>query len=178
MRTRLGLAIVALAVAWLLPVNASAHEQAIAFTDLSIISSENDLDCANGTCRLEVAHRLAIHDAESTLMSVIGARADLYGDREAQAKFEAYVDQRFALTNSETGSPIELTLLGGEVERGYYWVYLEGTLPADAASIDVTQAVLMDAIPRQTNRVNVRHNQMTRTLVFNGGARPQTYRIR
>ena len=157
---------------------ASAHEQAVAFTDVLIKAIGSEADCSIDGCQIEVAHRLAIHDAESTLMGVLGARADLYGDREAQSMFEAYVADRFTISDAASGEQIDLTLLGGEVERGFYWVYLEGALPAETTEIDVSNTVMMDAIPRQTNRVNVRHMGQTQTLVFSGGARPKTYRIR
>lgn len=156
---------------------ASAHEQAIAITQVAVISSADDPDCAVEDCRIEVAHRLSIHDAESTLMSVLGARADLYEDTAAQDRFAIYVADRFQLATID-GAPIALTLLGGEVERGYYWVYQEGILEAGTDALNVTQAVLMDAIPDQTNRVNIRRRSNTETLVFNGGSRPQTYRFR
>lgn len=168
----------ALAIAVMLPAPASAHEQAVAFSELTLKPIGAEEDCSVDGCRVEVAHRLAIHDAESTLMNVLGARADLYGDRDAQAKFEAYVADQFAMADAETGTSIDLTLLGGEVERGYYWVYQEGVVPASVAEINLRQAVLMDAIPAQTNRVNIRHNGETRTLVFRGGTRAQAYRIR
>ena len=157
---------------------ASAHEQAVAFTELVIKANGAETDCSVEGCRIEVAHRLAIHDAESTLMNVLGARADLYGDRAAQAKLEAYVADRFSLVDLATGEPIDLKLLGGEVERGFYWVYLEGTIPAETAELDVSNTVMMDAIPNQTNRVNIRREGETRTLVFRGSSRPQSYRIR
>ena len=157
---------------------ASAHEQAVAFTELVIKASGAETDCSVEGCRIEVAHRLAIHDAESTLMNVLGARADLYGDRAAQTKLEAYVAGRFSLTDPATSKPVDLTLLGGEVERGFYWVYLEGEIPAETAELDVSNTVMMDAIPRQTNRVNIRRDGETRTLVFQGSSRPQAYRIR
>ena len=154
---------------------AQAHEQAIAFTEVSIVAPEDTSTCTPQTCRIEVAHRLVIHDAESTLMSVLGARADLVGDEAAQAKFETYVADRFRLVDAETGDPIALTLLGGEVERGYYWVYQEAPLSDVPTQLSVTQGVLMDAIPRQTNRVNIVRDNETRTLVFNGDPGPQNY---
>ena len=157
---------------------ATAHEQAVAFTEVLIKADGAETDCSIAGCQIEVAHRLAIHDAESTLMGVLGARADLYGDREAQSKFETYVADRFSITDAASGEGIPLTLLGGEVERGFYWVYLEGVIPAETTELDVSNTVMMDAIPRQTNRVNVRHKGQTETLVFTGGARPKTYRIR
>ncbi|NQY14820.1 MAG: hypothetical protein HRT81_13305 [Henriciella sp.] len=154
---------------------ASAHEQAIAFTEVSIIAPEDDRACTPQICRIEVAHRLVIHDAESTLMSVLGARADLVGDEKAQAKFEAYVADRFHLVDGDTGEPFAVTLLGGEVERGHYWVYQEAPLSAVPIRLDVTQGVLMDAIPQQTNRVNIVRDNETRTLVFSGDPGPQTF---
>ena len=157
---------------------ASAHEQAVAFTELTIKANGAETDCSVEGCRVEVAHRLAIHDAESTLMNVLGARADLYGDRAAQTKLEAYVDSRLSLADPATGNLVDLTLLGGEVERGFFWVYLEGEIPAETAELDVSNTVMMDAIPNQTNRVNIRRDGETRTLVFRGASRPKSYRIR
>ena len=158
-------------------VSASAHEQAIGFAEVNIVQPEGS-DCSNADCRVEVAHRLVIHDAESTLMNVLGARADLYGDRVAQTKLEAYVASRFSLTDPATGEPVDLKLLGGEVERGFYWVYLEGETPADTAELDVSNTVMMDVVPNQTNRVNIRRDGETRTLVFRGASRAKSYRIR
>ena len=157
---------------------ASAHEQAVAFTELVLKANGAEPDCSVEGCRVEVAHRLAIHDAESTLMNVLGARADLYGDRVAQTKLEAYVASRFSLTDPATGEPVDLKLLGGEVERGFYWVYLEGETPADTAELDVSNTVMMDVVPNQTNRVNIRRDGETRTLVFRGASRAKSYRIR
>lgn len=152
-----------------------AHEQAIGLTEITLILPDGEAACAPATCRLEVAHRLSIHDAESTLMSVLGARADLTGDDAAQAKFETYVSERFVVTEMRSGDPVELTLLGGEVERGYYWVYQEAQLQAAPAGLSITQGVLMDAIPQQTNRVNIRHNGAVNTLVFSRDPGPQSF---
>ncbi len=154
---------------------AQAHEQAIAYTEVAIVSPGDDEACSPETCRVEVAHRLSIHDAESTLMSVLGARADLVADALAQTKFQDYVADRFRLVDPETGQPIALTLLGGEVERGYYWVYQEAPLPADLDGLAITQGVLMDAIPQQTNRVNIRHAGHIGTLIFSGDPGPQSF---
>lgn len=157
---------------------ANAHEQAVAFTELVLKANGVETDCSVEGCRIEVAHRLAIHDAESTLMGVLGARADIYGDRDAQAKLEEYIAGRFSVTDAVSGEPVNLTLLGGEIERGYYWVYLEGEVAAETVELDISNTVMMDAISNQTNRVNIQHNGATRTLVFRGGSRPKAYRIR
>lgn len=152
-----------------------AHEQAVGLTELTIIAPADEAECAPQTCRVEVAHRLSIHDAESTLMSVLGARADLVGDEAAQAKFQAYVSERFRIVNASTGEIIPLTMLGGEVERGYYWIYQDANLSERLNSFSISQGVLMDAIPRQTNRVNIVREGEINTLVFSGDPGPQSF---
>lgn len=155
---------------------AQAHEQAVGLTEI-IIKTGAGASCLDGPCRLEVAHRLSIHDAESTLMSVLGARADLVGDEAAQAKFANYVASQFSIANASSGEPVSLTLLGGEVERGYYWVYQEGLIPAGVGDIAISQTVLMDAIPRQTNRVNVKTQSGVETLIFTGASSAEYYKL-
>lgn len=155
---------------------AHAHEQAVGLTEITVKTGAG-ASCLEGPCRVEVAHRLSIHDAESTLMSVLGARADLVGDQAAQAKFAAYVASRFAIANAASGETVALTLLGGEVERGYYWVYQEGLIPPGVADIAITQTVLMDAIPRQTNRVNVKAQSSVDTLIFTSASGAQNYQL-
>lgn len=157
-----------------------AHEQAVGLTEISVISEADDAAeaCKVHACRLEIAHRLSIHDAESTLMSVLGARADLVGDATAQAKFATYVAGRFSLADADTGQEIALTLLGGEVERGYYWVYQEAAAPVGIDALAISQSVLMDAISRQTNRVNVKFQGEVTTLVFTGHGGPQSFSLR
>ena len=155
---------------------ATAHEQAVGLTEI-VVKTGASGSCADAPCRLEVAHRLSIHDAESTLMSVLGARADLVGDIEAQEKFANYVASRVQIENAANGDAIPLTLLGGEVERGYYWVYQEGLAPAGSADLAITQSVLMDAIPRQSNRVNIKTGRNVETLIFTADASTKTYSL-
>lgn len=153
---------------------AQAHEQAVGLTEI-IVKTGATGSCADAPCHLEVAHRLSIHDAESTLMSVLGARADLVGDAEAQAKFADYVASRFQISRAATGEDIALTLLGGEVERGYYWVYQEGLAPAGSVNVTITQSALMDAIPNQTNRVNIKAGRDVETLIFTSDTPKKSY---
>ena len=153
---------------------ANAHEQAIGFSEVTFVQPEGS-DRSDGACRVEVAHRLVIHDAESTLMNVLGERADLVGDVEAQGKFEAYVASMFAIRPDSAGAALDLKLLGGEVERGYYWVYQEAVLESPLQTFSIEHAVLMDAIPRQTNRVNIKHDGEISTLVFQADPGPQSF---
>lgn len=154
---------------------AKSHEQKIAFTELSFIAEGSAGDCVLEGCRFEITHRLVIHDAESTLMKALGARADLVSDPAAQALFETYVAERFQLLDAVSGDPVALTLLGGEVERGYYWVYQEGELKAGQSALLISQTVLMDAIDAQTNRVNVKYREGLETFVFNAPSGFETY---
>ena len=155
---------------------AAAHEQAVGLTEI-VIKTGASGSCADAPCRIEIAHRLSIHDAESTLMSVLGARADLVGDPEAQEKFANYVASRVQINSATNGDLIPLALLGGEVERGYYWVYQEGLAPAGSVEIAITQSVLMDAIPRQTNRVNIKSGRNVETLIFTADATTKTHSL-
>ena len=154
-----------------------AHEQAIAFTEVSFITEGDKASCTADGCRIEIAHRLVIHDAESTLMNVLGTRSDLVADHTAQAKLESYVAERFALIDPESGQKLALTLLGGEVERGYYWVYQEGQVEAGHEVLLVSHTVLMDAIPSQTNLVNLQYHDQIKTLVFDTDTVPKPYRF-
>ncbi|MEM7663924.1 MAG: DUF6702 family protein [Pseudomonadota bacterium] len=156
---------------------AYGHEQALALTEVTFLSDGETADCVQSGCRIEVAHRLAVHDAESTLMNVLGARADLIGDRDAQVRFEAYVAEHFALIDPESGDQLGLTLLGGEVERGYYWVYQEGKLNSGQDKLLVSQDVLMDAIPTQTNRVNLKYRGKVSTLIFGSASELISYTL-
>ncbi|MEL7539855.1 MAG: DUF6702 family protein, partial [Pseudomonadota bacterium] len=88
---------------------------------------------------------------------------------------ESYVTERFVLTDASSGDRVPLTLLGGEVERGYYWVYQEGPLETSLTGLSITQGVLMDAIPQQTNRVNIRRNGDVNTLIFSRDPGPQSF---
>ena len=173
MRSFSAMCLAAIGLSGLAAQTALAHEQAIAFSEVTVIQDEEG-DCANAACRLEIAHRLIIHDAESTLMDVLGARADLVGDKEAQERFEAYVADRFAIGDAATDTAFDLTLLGGEVERGHYWVYQEAILDKPVEALSIAQGVLMDAIPAQTNRVNVKHDGRVQTLIFSSSPRSQT----
>ena len=152
---------------------AAAHEQAIGFTELTWVQKEGS-DCSQSDCRLQIAHRVSIHDAESTLMSVLGARPDLIGDTDAQSRFETYVAERFTLSDAESGVALDLKLLGGEVERAHYWVYQEIEIDKPLQSLSIIHEVLMDAIPRQINRVNIKRNEQVKTLVFSADPGPQS----
>lgn len=169
---------VALGLSVLVGPTAIAHEQAIAITEVTPMAEQQGQPvCIAGLCRIEVVHRFSIHDAESTLLSVLGERPDLTFNPDAQAKFEAYAAQQFAMFEPMTGLPIPLSLIGGEVERGFYWVYQEGFAPRALSGLTIRQGALMEVIPRQTNRVNIRLENDVRTLIFARDAGPQTIRF-
>lgn len=158
---------------------ATAHEQAVAFTEITPRAAQSQqAACVLGVCRMEIAHRFSIHDAESALLSVLGERPDLGFNPQAQAKFEAYVAERFQLIDGETDAVIPLTPIGGEVERGFYWVYQEAFAPKAMRELKITSGAMMDVIPTQTNRVNVYIDGEVRTLVFARDPGPQSVSLR
>jgi len=153
--------------------SAQAHQQAVGLTEIEI-KSGGPSSCLLGLCRMEVIHRYTLHDAEAVLMSSDAGRPDLISDATAAARFEAYVAARFQLAAGQRPDPISLWLIGGEVERGYYWVYQEAMIPRHVSALQVTNRVLMDYLPHQINRVNIRQGPIFNSLDLNLSAPTQT----
>ena len=154
--------------------DATAHQQAMALTEMTpLLRDTEGAGCPEAMCRVEIAHRLSLHDAEHALLSSFGERPDLLADRAAQRKLEAYVGDRFMLTDGATGERVQLELVGGEVERGYYWVYQEGVLPASVTSVMITNSVLIDTVEGQTNHLNLRLDGGVVSTLFSAGNETQ-----
>ena len=140
---------------------AFAHEQKVALTD--IFYNER-------TGNLEVAHRIRLHDAEHALRKATKMDADLAKSSEAQEAFARYVAGRFALS-FRGGTPLKLTLLGQEIERGYLWVYQETSIPDPISkAFLVSNTILQDVVKDQVNTVNIRYGKQVSTFEFRENA--------
>jgi hypothetical protein len=118
---------------------------------------------------IEVSHRMHAHDAEVGLaMSMGDANAPAVDITVAanQAKLMLYVEKHFSLTNGKDG--IRLEPLGAELEAEAILVYQEAKLAAPPPDLTVDNRILRDVFDQQTNLVNVRMAQRTRTLIFTG----------
>lgn len=115
---------------------------------------------------LEVTHRLHAHDAELSLQATTGAaQVDLTVMRN-QAQLMLYVERRFMLTDGTR--PIALEPLGAEFEGEAILLYQECRLDAPPRDLSIDNRILRDVFDGQTNLVNVRLAQRTRTLIFSG----------
>jgi hypothetical protein len=119
-----------------------------------------------GSGMLEVTHRLHAHDAELTLAATTGAPAVDITVVKNQAQLMLYVEQHFGLTDG--GRMIALQPLGAEFEGEAILLYQECKLPAPPKDLAIDNRILRDVFEGQTNLVNVRLAQRTRTLIFSG----------
>lgn len=144
-----------------------AHEQKAALTDIYF----------NGrTGNLEISHRFSIHDAEHTLRKATDHFADLVESSRDQAAFADYVCEHFELSSSDK-QPIELTLVGQELEGGYLWIYQEAKIEGPVkVAFYVKNSVLMDVVEDQINTVNVRDRFGVSTFVFDVTSKAMFYR--
>jgi len=119
-----------------------------------------------GSGVLEVMHRLHAHDAELTLQATTGAaQVDITVVRN-QAQLMLYIEDHFVLTDG--GKRITLEPLGTEFEGEAILLYQECRLAAPPRELSIDNRILRDVFEGQTNLVNVRLAQRTRTLIFSG----------
>jgi hypothetical protein len=115
---------------------------------------------------LEVMHRLHAHDAELSLAATTGAATVDITVVRTQAQLMLYIEQTFGLTDG--GRKIALEPLGAEFEGEAILLYQECKLPAPPKDLAIDNRILRDVFEGQTNLVNVRLAQRTRTLIFSG----------
>ena len=83
-----------------------------------------------------------------------------------QAKLMLYVEQAFVL--SDGAKRIALEPLGAEIDGEALALYQECRLAAPPQDLSIDNRLLRDVFEGQTNLVNVRLAQRTRTLIFSG----------
>ena len=115
---------------------------------------------------LEITHRLHNADAEAWLLQLgEGSGSDITVVRN-QAQMMLYIENHFALTDG--GKKIDLQALGAEIEGEALLLYQECKLAAPPKALAIDNRILRDVFEGQTNLVNVRLAQKTRTLIFSG----------
>lgn len=155
-----------LLVALLLAIPAAAHQQKVTITSIA----HNPR-----TQTLEVVHRIPLHDAEHALKTQ-GARApDIVNDIDSRRAFARYVAKRFSIARD--GAPLDLQLLGTEIDGGRLLVYQEAPSPGQGSDLVVRSQILTDVWARQENRVNMGTGTEVDTLVFAKGDPARTARL-
>ncbi|MEN7536787.1 DUF6702 family protein [Aurantiacibacter flavus] len=133
-----------------------AHQQKIVITTMS----NNPR-----TGMLEVSHRVPMHDAEHALHDM--KEADIARNQASRDAFAVYVGNHFALTADD--EPVELEMLGNEVDGAYLWIYqIAPAIPEDTV-LAVRSSILTDIWPSQENRVNLGEGTSVETLIFHAG---------
>ena len=115
---------------------------------------------------LEVTHRIHAHDAELTLAATTGVQAVDITQVKNQAQLLLYIEKQFTMTDG--GKTIALQPLGAEMEGEAILVYQECRLATPPKVLSIVNGILRDVFEGQTNLVNVRLAQRTRTLIFSG----------
>jgi len=115
---------------------------------------------------LDVMHRLHAHDAEVCLAMKTGVELVDITVLQNQARLMIYIEETFGLTDA--GKAITLSPLGAELDGEAIVLYQESKLPGPPANLAIDDRILRDVFDNQTNLVNVRLAQRTRTLLFSG----------
>ncbi len=124
--------------------------------------------------QLEVMHRFYLHDAEHAVKHLQGKAADIHKEEAARAQFAAYVASHFQLTLND--EPLQLKLLGSELDGRHIWVYQEIALPKAALkTLSVRHDSLMSIWPAQINVVNLEGRGPVRTLKLSKPAPEQSF---
>lgn len=117
--------------------------------------------------RLEVVHRFHTDDAEIGLArhAGMGDFLDL-GLVRNQARLLVYLESHFAVESSE--GRLALEPVGVEPRGMEIYAYQEAQLSSPPVDLTIENSILRDVFSDQTNLVNVRISQRTRTLIFSG----------
>lgn len=119
-----------------------------------------------GASTLDVMHRLHGHDAELCLAQKnAGGQVDITVLR-SQAQLMIYIEGTFGLMDG--GKALVLSPLGAELQGEAVLLYQECKLASPPQSLAIDNRILRDVFENQTNLVNVRLAQRTRTLLFSG----------
>ena len=119
---------------------------------------------------VEIIHRLHNHDAELGIIAALGDRTLTLDRLTGQAQLALYVEERFLVAETDgenIGAPLELQLIGAEVDGEFVLVYQEFTdeLPERFA---LRNDILRDVFPEQINHVNIAVSGEVDSLIFQG----------
>ncbi|MDX1537382.1 DUF6702 family protein [Arsukibacterium sp.] len=117
------------------------------------------------TGNIEVMHRFYVHDAEHGVKQLFDKNADLLNNKQTQQLFNQYVAEHFSLS-SLAGEPIALSLVGGQLDGRFYWVYQEAAIVPDLRGLTIQHSSLQQLWPAQVNTVNIEGRGEIRTLSF------------
>lgn len=114
---------------------------------------------------IEVMHRFYVHDAEHGVKQLFDKSADLLNNEQTQQTFSRYVSEHFALSTL-AGEAIPLSLVGGQLDGRFFWVYQEAPIPAELQGLRIKHDALQALWPAQVNTVNIEGRGEVKSLSF------------
>lgn len=114
---------------------------------------------------IEVMHRFYVHDAEHGVKQLFDKSADLINSEQTQQTFSEYVSAHFTLATPD-GQPIALTLVGGQLDGRFFWVYQEAQNPGQLTGLRIKHNALQALWPTQLNTVNIEGKGEVKSLTF------------
>jgi len=118
---------------------------------------------------IEIMHRFYVHDAEHAVKQLFDKSADLLNSEQTQQTFSQYVSEHFALATL-SGGQINLSLLGGQLDGRFFWVYQEAPIPNGLTGLRVRHSSLLALWPSQVNTVNIEGRGEIQSLSFDAKA--------
>ena len=119
------------------------------------------------TQKTEIVHCLHAHDVAIVLKGIHGTPPLSLDSIEGRARIALYVEDKFSVINPQSGTPLELDLIGAETEGGNLYVYQEYhsnlVLP-----IAISNRILCEFYSNQKNFVNIKSEGKVSTMLFIG----------
>ncbi len=117
--------------------------------------------------QLSLSCRLFTDDLQDALYKQYKWKADLKNENaEQDSLLELYIIERVNVLYA--GVDIKLQWVGYEMERDAVWCYLEGTFGQSGKSIQMTNKLLMDFLPKQSNIVHCYLNKKRKSYKLRG----------
>lgn len=126
-----------------------------------------EIDYKSETKSLEISLRLFTDDLEITLQDW-GSKKPYLGELNeiegADSLLKKYISQALSIEIDDKKQ--RLNYLGKEVEQELTWIYLEADNIPDFDKIAISNRLLFQSFPNQTNLVHVKHRQETKSLLL------------
>ncbi len=131
-----------------------------------LITTDTRVDIDTETGKIEVIHSFHVHDTETTLLkaSIIDG-PDLLSLR-SRAQLALYTEQHFSLKNGQT--PIELKILGAELDKRNILVFQEGQLKKELEYLLVEASMMRELVVNQINNVDIAIDGKITSVQFRG----------
>ena len=120
------------------------------------------------TKNLEVIHDLFAHDAEAALAQLGRLDKPDLTPLRARAKLALYTQEHFRVKSLD-GANISLSIVGAEVDSNLAHVYLQSPLPTRPKGLFISDTILTDIFPSETNRVLLDLGKQPQDIVFVAG---------